>query len=185
MWAQFSELSSLNQAFAVCAIVGGIIFMLKTILMFLGADADVDFDVDTGDMDGGFMWLSIHGLTAFFMMFGLAGLTASIQFKWSDPVSLLLAFVVGVIAIVSLSFIKKKLLGLESDGTLKGESAIGVVGEVYLTIPEEGQGKVTVTVQGAKRVMNAISVNKVKLATGTIIEVVSVSHGDVLSVKQK
>lgn len=185
MWEQFSELSSLNQAFAACAVFGGIVFMLKTLLMFMGADADVDFDVDSGDMDGGFMWLSIHGLTAFFMMFGLAGLTASIQFKWNAPLSLLLAFTVGVIAIASLTIIKKKLLGLESDGTLKGESAIGVIGEVYLTIPEMGQGKVTLTVQGAKRVMNSISENKVKLATGTIVEVVSVVHGDVLSVKQK
>lgn len=185
MWNSFLEISSLDQAFVVCALVGGFIFTIKTVLMFLGADADVDFDVDTGDVDGGFMWLSIHGLTAFFMMFGLAGLTASVQFKWNAPLSLLLAFGVGLISILSLSFIKKKLLGLESDGTLKSESAIGATGVVYLTIPEEGQGKVTVTVQGAKREMNSISENKVKLATGTIIEVVSVVHGDVLSVKQK
>lgn len=185
MWSSFLELSGLNQAFVVCAVVGGFIFTIKTLLMFIGADADVDFDVDTGDMDGGMMWLSIHGLTAFFMMFGLAGLTGTIQFKWSDPVSLLFAFVVGLISIITLTFLKKKLLGLESDGTLKSESAIGVIGEVYLTIPEDGQGKVTLTVQGAKRVMNSISENKVKLVTGTMIEVVSVAHGDVLSVKQK
>jgi len=187
----FLKLDSLNQVFTICAILGGIIFVIKTLLMFMGADADIDFDadfdcdLDAGDATDGFMWLSIHAITAFFMMFGLGGLTANIQFKWHPVLSILFAFTVGLITICSLNFVKKKLYALESDGSLKMASAIGTEGEVYLTIHKKRSGKVSLTIQGANLVVEAISADNVELQTGTIVEVVAVVKGNILSVKQK
>ena len=52
--------------------------------------------------------------------------------------------------------------------------AIGVKGSVYLRIPEDGVGQVTVEVGGAQKTFNAKSEDGQGIATGDFIEVVDV-----------
>jgi hypothetical protein len=71
--------------YLVCAVIGGILFLIRVILFFTGSssrrdldmDADGDLDSDPGHADVGIKLVSPQGITAFFMMFGLVGLTLS------------------------------------------------------------------------------------------------------------
>ena len=184
MMEWYNSLSGLQPAFFYCTVVGGVIFAFKFTLMMLGADADVDFDLDTGDADGGMMWISTFSIAAFFMMFGLGGLTASLQFKQGSAVSLTSAIVVGIIMILVLQLIRKKVSGLHSSGTADISNAIGVEGSVYLTIPAEGQGKVQLTVQGTQKVMAAVSETGDEIKTGEIVTVKGVVN-NILKVKKQ
>ncbi len=167
----YNSLNGLQPAFFYCAVIGGVIFAIKFTLMLIGADADVDFDLETGDADGGMMWISTFSLAAFFMMFGLGGLTASMQFKLGSALALTAAVLTGIMMILILQLVRKKVAGLHSSGTSDINNAIGVEGSVYLTIPAEGQGKVQLVVQGTQKVMAAISENGDEIKTGEIVTV--------------
>ena len=83
-----SELSTIELIYWASTIIGGTLFILRTLMMVLGGgfgegDFDADFDVDMDASfdeidhdatDASFKLLSMQGLTAFFMMFGLVGL---------------------------------------------------------------------------------------------------------------
>ena len=57
---------------------GGVVFVIMTVIQFFGGDMDIEGDVDvdvaSGTADVSFKVISVHGLTAFFMIFGLTGL---------------------------------------------------------------------------------------------------------------
>ncbi len=170
----YNALDGLDKSFTVCALIGGFLFAIKFILMFIGADADVDFDLDTGDGDGGFLWFSTFSITAFFMMFGLGGLTCSRQFGLPGFIAFALAVTTGVLTMVILKVVMQKTMSLQSSGTLQVDSAIGTEGTVYLKIPAGGKGKVQLTIQGCMQVMDAVSDADTDLPTGTVVVVVSV-----------
>jgi hypothetical protein len=77
----FSNYNSLEIFFVVCAVAGGFFVLVKLFLQVTGAGMETDagagvdtpFDVNGhhADSDAGFKFLSLHGLSSFFMMFGL------------------------------------------------------------------------------------------------------------------
>lgn len=185
MMEWFNGLGGMDKTFAVCAAAGGIIFTIKFILMFIGADADVDFDADTGDVDGGMLWISTFSITAFIMMFGLGGLTSSLQFKLPMGASFAIAVVTGFVMILLLRLVIKQVMKLHSSGTMKVDSAIGSEGTVYLKIPTEGKGKVQLIVQGTMQTLDAVTDDNSDLTTGTVVEVVDVINSSILKVTKK
>ena len=185
MMEWYNNLSGLQPAFFYCAVIGGVIFAIKFVLMMIGADADVDFDIDSGDADGGMMWISTFSLAAFFMMFGLGGLTTSLQFKQGSFVSFVCAIVVGMTMMFLLQFLRKKMNALQTDGTCDINNAIGAEGSVYLTIPASGQGKVQLIIQGSQKVLAAISENGSEIKTGEIVTVTGIVNNILKVTKQK
>ena len=73
---------------------------------------------------------------------------------------------------------------LQSDGTMQIHNAIGQNGSVYLTIPAKGSGQVRVAVQGSLKILNAVSKDGKKIATGENIQVVDISGSDTLIVEK-
>jgi len=73
---------------------------------------------------------------------------------------------------------------LKSDGTLRMENAIGKEGRVYLTIPENGSGKVSIVIQGGLRELEAVSAGKERIPTGENVRVVRVVSNRVLVVER-
>ena len=72
----FADLSGMKMFFMFCAVVGGGVFILRSVLIFTGLGGDdMALDADAGDVDIGddsaadFKMISVHGLTAFFLMF--------------------------------------------------------------------------------------------------------------------
>lgn len=200
MGAFFESLNAVEKIFFICAVLGGVMFILRLLLSLFGGHHDADmggdahggFDVhDVQDAHGGhhdsdasFKILSLQGLTAFFMMFGLVGLALSRQSGWATMWATIGAFTGGLAAMWVMAKIFKGMTKLQSDGTMDIQNAVGQEGTVYLTIPAEGEGKVQVTVQGSLRELTAVSKYKTEIKTGERIVVDSVTGANLLMVKK-
>lgn len=189
----FSNLAGLEVFFLACAAIGGIFVVLRLIMQFAGVHADADptmdapvdveADVHHTDSDIGFKFLSLHGLTAFFMMFGLVGFALFRQSNMGHLISILGAIAAGVASVWVIGKLFAMVGKLQSSGTVSLANTIGCEGSVYLTIPAAGTGKVLITVSNRLREFEAKSKDQTELKTGVSIRVVSVS-GDKLVVEK-
>jgi hypothetical protein len=177
-------------------VIGGTLFFLRTIMMLVGGglgqedfDADFDANVDadhTGtvaDSDFSFQLLSMQGLTAFFMMFGLVGL-ALLKANLAVLFSITGGVFAGLFAVWVISWLFSQMKRLQSDGTLNVQNAVGVSGSVYLNITESGTGQMQVTVQGALKIFDAVSTDKQMLKTGEKILVIGTVDNNTLIVEK-
>ncbi len=75
---------------------------------------------------------------------------------------------------------------LTDSGTLNYENAINAIGEVYLTIGanRSKMGKVSVSVQGTLRELDAISDSLTELKSGALIKVIDVTSNGILIVDE-
>ena len=103
---------------------------------------------------------------------------------WHDMLSTLGGFIAGLIMMFLIAKITSWMLLLQTSGNMNINNAVGQEGTVYLRIPNDGAGKVQVTVQDRMQIFEAVSENKEELDTGDHIEVVGVFSGDVLVVKK-
>jgi len=192
MRSLFAAFNGIETFFLICAIVGGLFVLFRLFMMLIGMDHDGhgdfssdghDFSDHHSDSDIGFKLLSLHGLTSFFMMFGLVGLALYRQSRVGTLVSMVGAVVAGLVSV----WIIKKLFGLvvklQSSGTITIEKAVGAQGKVYLTIPANGTGRVLVKVQNSLREFDASSQGDEEIASDTPIRVVWVD-GNVLVVEK-
>ena len=115
--------------YTIAVIVYGI-FIIRFILSWVGADFDVDTDLDLSDV------VSFKGLTHFLM--GFSGWLSVKSFTthnvmWYDY---LIAFILGVIFVIILYFVYKFLMKLENKPQiLSNEDLIGSIAKVYLVSP--------------------------------------------------
>jgi len=199
MMDTFNQMTGLEKFFALCAFVGGIIFLFRLVLQFIGGDtdmgdmdADLDLDMDMdidGDFDGGdtdlsFKVLSLQGITSFFMMFGLVGLALLRQSKVDPSWAILGAFAAGCGTVWVMKKIYISMKSLQSSGTIKMKNALGQEGTVYLTIPNEGTGKVQISIQDHLKVFEAVSdPDNLEIKTGQRIKVVRIVSNNILVVQ--
>ena len=115
--------------YTIAVIVYGI-FIIQFILSWVGADFDVDTDLDLSDV------VSFKGLTHFLM--GFSGWLSVKSFTthnvmWYDY---LIAFILGVIFVIILYYVYKFLMKLENKPQiLSNEDLIGSIAKVYLVQP--------------------------------------------------
>ena len=127
----FGKLTGVEAVFALAAVLGGVLFLARLVLQFLGGhgDATADMNPDVfhgalGDSDVSFKILSLTGLTAFFMMFGLVGLALS-RNRAGAGLSVAGAVAAGLASVWLISKIFSSLVGLQSSGTLDLANAVG------------------------------------------------------------
>lgn len=114
--------------YVIAVVVYGI-FIIRFILSWVGGDFDLDTDadLDLGDL------VSFKGLTHFLMgssgWLSLKCMTTH-AIEWYDW---LIAFILGLIFVVTLFFIYKFMLKLESKPIIKtGKDLVGVSGSIYI-----------------------------------------------------
>lgn len=180
----------LDSIYLGTAIVGGVFFLVRTIMQFFGSDAAMgNIDVMEGDVldidtDSSFTILSFHGLTVFLMMFGLFGLASLRQSPLPVWSTVLVATLAGVVSILIIAQIFRFFYSLRSSGTLDIKNALHQQGRVYLNIPTDGTGQVQLAIQNHLRICDAISQSGESLDTGTRIRVVKVLEENLLSVEK-
>ena len=188
----FESYKAVEKVFLISAVLGGLIFLGRLVLMLIGGHhGDMDtgghdggFDAHDGDTDSSFKAISLQGLAAFFMMFGLVGLALSRQSHFSGLFAIIGAFMGGVFAFWLIGKIFKGVGRLQSDGTMDIKNAIGKEGTVYLTIPAEGDGVVQVEVQDTLRDLTAVSIDKTTIKTGERIIVEEVAGNNTVVVRK-
>ena len=193
-------LNTLEIFYLFCALLGGILVVFRMIMQVLGAaDVDMDSGGDAGggmggdvggdasghdDSDAGFKLLSMHGLSSFMLMFGLVGFIVYHQEHAGVALSLVAAVFAGYLSVWIIKKIFDFMIKMQSSGTLEISAAIGAEGEVYLTIPKGGTGKVMVNFHGRLREFNAMAEKGGEMKTGEKIKVLRVS-GQTLVVEHR
>ena len=132
----------IEQVYYAIALIVYSIFIIRFILSWIGADFDVDADIDIGDV------VSFKGLTHFLMGFsGWLSVKSYITHNvmWYDY---LIALILGVIFVILLYFVYKFLISLETKPQiLFGKQLIGKTGKIYIILePEDSIKKYIITV---------------------------------------
>lgn len=170
----------LETIFGVCAIAGGTALLLRMALLLLGI-GDHDGLDDAGGADGhgegATRLLSIQGISAFLVIFGLAGLAMGRQSGAAPELSVAVALAAGVGAMWVIARVFRLMGRLQSSGTLDLERAIGREGTVYLTIRPDSGGQVQLELQGRLGTFDAQSATNREIPTGRAIRVVDVRAG--------
>ena len=176
----FASVSAIDRFFAACAIVGslgGLLRLFTQILGFAGGELDGG-DADAGEVShhtgDGFKIISIHGLAAFFLMFGLVGFAAHRENNAPIPVALIVGAAAGMVSVWIISKLFMMARKLQSVGNLDISKAVGCMGTVYLKIPKGGSGRVVVNVRGRQREMDAVQLNGDEIDSDTSIVVVKI-----------
>ena len=190
-----------------------LVFVIQTVMTFLGAAGDSDFDINSdvdtdvpGDLaDGsvdvgggpdaggheaahpstGMNLLTFRNFVNFLIGFGWT----AILLKDAVPATglrLLIAFLVGAVLVFLVMLLFNWLTHMLESGNINVyKSAVDCQGTVYLTIPGEraGEGKVQITINNAVREYAALT-DGPTLKTGTRIRVVDVVSPTTLLVEE-
>ncbi|NLO38035.1 MAG: FxsA family protein [Ruminiclostridium sp.] len=124
---------------------------------------------------------TVRGIVAFLSVGGWMGVVAV---DWNLPgiLAVILAFAVGWLALWFVAWIIRAFVRMQQSGNVKMENAVGKDGDVYLTIPVNGRGKVNVIVQDRLCEMDAVSKADRAIKTGEKITVLAVASEGVLLV---
>ena len=194
----WTALSPIMKVLWAVTLAASLIFLIQTIMTFIGASSDTDLGADGMDADfdaadpsdassgpSGMNLYTFRNLINFLLGFGWTAilLTGTVR---STALLLVIAVLVGVALVVLVMYLFKWLSGMQQSGNINVyKSAVGCQGTVYLTIPGErsGEGKVQIAIQGAVREYNAQTDGEA-IATGTPIKVVEVINPGTLLVEE-
>lgn len=186
----WSELDLMTQIYWVITAPATLIFILLVILTIFGSDMDSDvhtgFDSSIADGDSiPFQFLSVKSIIGFFVMFGWSGL-GLLSAGVASWLVIILSVICGLLMMLAMASLFYFMSKLTESGTLNMKSAIGKLGEVYLTIPanRRGMGKVQLTVQGSIQTLDAITDDPEAITTSSLIEVLDVIDQQILLVKR-
>ena len=195
----WNSLSVVMKVLWAITLSASLIFIIQSIMTFLGAssdtgldaDADMSGDVPDGGADGaldghgtGLGLLTFRNLVNFLLGFGWTAILLKPSIN-SVPLLLVIAIIVGVGLVFLVMLLFKWLGGMQQTGNIDVfKVAAGCEGKVYLAIPGEraGSGKVQITINDAVREYEAVT-DGPKLATGTSIRVVEALSADTLLVE--
>lgn len=172
------------------AIASSLIFIVETILTFIGADVEMDTDIDVAD--GGFEGdpsmnlYTFRNLVNFLLGMSWTAIILNDQIA-SKALLMLIAFAVGALLVAAVMYMFKWLSKMQQSGNINiFLSAAGCNGKVYLTIPAErkGTGKVQISINESIREYDALTDSETELKTGTAIKVVEVIDSSTLLVEE-
>jgi hypothetical protein len=191
-WAELSPVMKLLWGVTLTA---SLIFIIQTVMTFLGADADstdFDMDVDTSmdgsdlsNIDSGANLYTFRNFVNFFLGFGWTAIILQPSVK-STAVLVIISVLVGIALVALVMYMFKWLYSMQQSGNINVyKSAVGCQGKCYLRIPGEraGEGKVQITIQGAVREYNAVTDGD-EIKTGTSVKVLEAIDGNTLLVEE-
>lgn len=151
---------------------GGLLVLLMLLSLLGGLDLDIDVGGSEIDTDGSGIGFVKGFLT--FISVGSWVMKIMVGSEQNPAIAAAIGVVAGLAAFWLLSKVFKLLLRNESNVNWSMDDALFSDGEVYLKIPKDGSGLVTVEINGVNRELKAKSSNDNELSTGTKISVISV-----------
>ncbi len=180
--------------FWATALFGTTLFFLRLCATLIGSTTDdmAEFNhsfADDGEMHhsstGSFKLFTVHSISGFFMMFGWVGLACIKQLGYSHPTSILIALMAGTTAMVLTGLIFKGAMLLVSSGThFDIKKTVGLVGTVYQRIPNTGQGKIQLVVDGVTREVLAQSLNHCAIDSFKLVKVIKFLDHEIVLVQE-
>ena len=174
------------------ALASSLIFIIETVLTFIGADVEMDMDTDFDVPDGGFEGdpsmnlYTFRNLVNFLLGMSWTAILLQEQIA-SKALLMIIAFAVGALLVFAVMMMFKGLSKMQQSGNIDVyKSAIGCNGKVYLTVPAErkGTGKVQININNSVREYDALTDSEDDLKTGTSIKVTEVLDTNTLLVEE-
>ncbi|MBQ4390304.1 MAG: hypothetical protein II824_10140 [Bacteroidales bacterium] len=191
----WAELSLVMKILWGVTLTASLVFIIQSILTFVGADADSDFDLDVdtsldgsdlSNIDGGANLYTFRNLVNFILGFGWSAILLQDSIP-SAALRIVVSVVIGMALVVAVMYLFKWLAGMQQSGNINlQKSAAGCEGKVYLTVPAArgGEGKVQITIGGAVREYNAVTESETPLKTGTPIRVVDALNANTVLIEE-
>jgi membrane protein implicated in regulation of membrane protease activity len=148
--------------------------VLRFTASLFGAELDHEFDIHIGEAELGD--LSFSAFATLFALFGWSGFLGYRMTELSDFGIASVATASGLVGFFLAVFMLKKLKSLEQSGNLDLANAVGTIGEVYLTIPENDMGQIQIVIQGKLTTLNARTDGE-RIPTGEKVIVYEVEKG--------
>jgi len=156
------------------SIISGVLLTIMLLLsIFTGLDSE--FEIDGLDSDFGV----IKSILSFLSIGGLVG-SIMLADGWSLVGALAAAVFSGVIAVFLLSILFRALLKNQANVNWSLHDSVGKTGKVYLRIPPQGSGLVSVNIKGMDRELIAFSNIEIEIPTGSEIVVVAAEESHVI-----
>ena len=186
----WSSLGLFMQSVWCITLFASLVFVIQTIMTFIGMDTDGGMDVDVSadtaiDGDSGpFQLFTFRNFINFLLGFGWSIISFEKAIE-NQFVLILVSAVIGVLLVMAVMAIFRFMSRMEQSGTINMANAVGSKGNVYLKIPGEkrGEGKVQISIQGAIREFDALTTGE-ELETGAPIRVVEVINDSTLLVER-
>lgn len=160
----------LDLLFWIGMAAGGLLIVLLLISIFSGMDIGGDVDVaDGGDVDahdgdaGGFG--IVKSVLTLLAVGTLTARAIILNSSWSWPLVTFASIMAAVISVWLLAWFFRWLLKNQEEGNWYLWQAEGKVGVVYVPIPADGKGRITVTVNNVNREISAKSQNGDAMST--------------------
>ncbi|NJM26962.1 MAG: serine protease [Bacteroidia bacterium] len=183
-----NSLDPVLKTFWFIAIPTSLIFIIQTIVTFVGVDASdglhADFD---GDLSGGgdhtFQLFSLRNLINFLLGFSWSGISF-FDYISNTIVLILVSFGIGAFFVYLFFVIIKQLVKLAEDNSFKITKTLNQTAEVYLSIParKSGTGKIMISVNGSVRELDAITEQE-RIPTGANVRVVKIESPNLVVVE--
>ena len=191
----WADLSLVMKILWSVTLTASLVFIIQSILTFIGADADTDFDTDVdvsmdgsdlSNIDGGSNLYTLRNFVNFILGFGWSAILLQDSIS-SVALLILVSALIGIALVAAVMYLFKWLAGMQQSGNINlQKAAAGCEGKVYLTIPEgrSGTGKVQITISGAVREYDAMTESEEPLKTGVPIRVVDCLDANTLLVEE-
>ena len=175
----FNELVKSGSVFWFCALTGSGMFLIQFIINIFGGTDQDNFDVgDTTDTSNDsadarkFKWFSMQAITGFLMMFGWTAITCQSEFGLQNIPTIGISIASGILTALIICSIFKYAKKLQSSGSsYRIEDAIGKEAYVYQSIPKNGIGKISISLQHFTYEIDAISHNSEELSSFTRVKI--------------
>ncbi|MBQ6286785.1 MAG: hypothetical protein IJK73_03910 [Bacteroidales bacterium] len=195
----WTSLSTTMQVLWAVTLSASLIFLIQTVLTFLGlgGDGGIDTDIDAGgdvdfggadgtfDADPSMNLLTFRNLVNFCLGFGWTSVLLYDKIP-SRALLMIVAVLVGVGLVAAVMWLFKWMSSMQQSGNIDiHKAAVGCEGKVYLTIPGErkGTGKVQITINNSVREYDALCESDT-IPTGAPIKVVGVVNDHTLLVEE-
>lgn len=174
------NLEPLLRTYWFIAIPTSLIFLIQTIMTFMGADSsdgiEADFDGDLTDVEAPFQLFSLRNLINFLLGFGWTGISLYDTIS-SKALLVIVSLIVGILFVLLFFLVIRQIQKLAENNSFKIANTLNKTAEVYLSIPEnkKGKGKVLISVNGSFHELEAMTEND-KIPSGKVVKVVNVEN---------
>lgn len=174
LWEQFL-LDPMTYIYWGVAIISSLVFTIQTLLLFVGFDADGNFDGGDVSFDvDGLALVSVKTVACFLLGFGWCGVIIS-PFFVEAWITALISLGVGTLFMFGAWVLLKQVLTLSQDNTFHTEKVVGYTADVYLRIPADTRksGKIMVSYEGSLHELQAFNTSGEEIPTGAKVRVVA------------
>ncbi len=161
-----------------------VIFIIQTILTFIGGDTmdgvDADFEGDLSNADAPFQLFSLRNLINFLLGFGWAGI-AFYTIILNKALLITVAVIIGILFVAVFFMVVRVFLRLAEDNSFRMEHVLHKAAEVYLSIPANrmGKGKILVSVGGSLRELDAMTDEKQPIYPQSTVKIVKIENNNI------